>query len=183
MSEETKPKDLRNDKTGSGQSPAPGEPDEETPSLENEEKAIRVLGFRLGDEEYAIDIMRIKEVTAFFAPTPIPRAPEYVLGILSLRGNIIPLFDPKIRLGFPDTGITEKTRIIVLKKGEEQVGIVVDATTSAVRVPTSRIEPPPPVIRGVDAEYLQGVVREGERMIIIMNLDEVIRMGEKEGTV
>lgn len=141
-----------------------------------EEPAIELMGFRLAGEEYAIDIMRVKEITPVFELTPIPRAPDYVLGILSLRGNIIPIFDPKKRIGLPATELTGKSRIIVLRSDEDEIGILVDAITSSARVPLRSIEPTPSVIRGIEAEYVNGVATLGDRVIIIMNMDEIIKI-------
>jgi purine-binding chemotaxis protein CheW len=151
---------------------------EEHPLEETEEEIIELMGFRLGSEEYAIDIMKIKEITPFYELTSIPRAPAYILGVLSLRGNIIPIFDAKKKIGLPETEITEKTRIIVLDNGDEQVGIKVDSISSAVQIPTNTLEPPPPVLKGVEADFITGIGRYQDRMIIIMNTDEVIQMNE-----
>lgn len=140
------------------------------------DKMAEVMGFKLGEEEYAIDIMRIKEITPLLDLTPIPRAPSYILGILSLRGNILPIFDAKKKMGLPDTVLTEKARIIVLKNEDEQVGLLVDSITSAAQIPEKSIEPPPSIIRGVEAEYVKGIGRYKGRMMIIMNIDEIIRM-------
>ncbi len=141
------------------------------------DRMTEVMGFKLGEEEYAIDIMRIKEITPFFELTPIPRAPSYILGILSLRGNIIPVFDVKKKMGLPVTELTGKTRIIVLKNDDEQVGVLVDAITSAAQIPEKSIEPPPPIIKGVEAEYIIGIGQYRGRMMIIMNIDEIIKVG------
>lgn len=153
-------------------------PGDEAPEQKRqpEEPAIELMGFRLAREEYAIDIMRVKEITPVFELTPIPRAPDYVLGILSLRGNIIPIFDPKKQIGLPEAELTGKSRIIVLKSNEDEVGLLVDSITSAARVPLRSIEPTPPVIRGIEAEYIHGVVTVGDRVIIIMNMDEIIKI-------
>lgn len=150
---------------------------EEAPERK-EEESLELMGFQLGDEEYALDIMRIKEITPLFQMTPIPRAPAYILGILSLRGSIVPVFDAKKKLGLPDTEITEKTRIIVLKNEDEQVAILVDSITSSMMIPVHTIEPPPPVLKGVEAEYIEGVGRYEDRMVIIMKIDEIIKMEE-----
>jgi purine-binding chemotaxis protein CheW len=154
------------------------ETSEEAGDLEKEEEILELMGFKLGSEEYAIDIMSIKEITPLFDMTPIPRAPVYILGIISLRGSIVPVFDAKKKMGLPDTETTEKARIIVLTNKDEQVAILVDAITSAVTIPARSIEPSPPVLKGVEAEFIGGVGRYMDRMIIIMNIDEIIKMEE-----
>lgn len=154
---------------------------DESSDQESNEEIIELMGCMLGDEEYAIDIMRIKEITPLFEMTPIPRAPSYILGILSLRGNIIPVFDARKKIGLPANEATDRTRIIVLKNEDEQVGILVDSITSAAQISARSIEPPPPVIKGVDADYIDGVGRYNGRMMIIMNIDEIIKVEEFSG--
>jgi purine-binding chemotaxis protein CheW len=148
----------------------------EKPNME--EESINLMGFKLSNEEYAVDIMQLKEITPVFELTAIPRAPEYILGILSLRGSIIPIFDLKKRIGLPETAVTEKSRIIVIKTQEDEVGILVDSITSAANIPLRSIEPPPPVIKGVQAEYISGVGRVDDRTIIIMNIEEITLIEE-----
>jgi len=143
-----------------------------------EEESLELMGFKLADEEYAIDIMQIKEITIPGALTPIPRAPEYILGILSLRGSILPVFDAKKKIGLPSGERTDRTRIIVVKHHGEEVGILVDDITSAARISVPAIEPPPPVLKGVEAEYISGVGRMDDRMMIIMNIEEICRVEE-----
>ncbi len=145
---------------------------------EKKEEVLELMGFKLGGEEYAIDIMRIKEITPLFDMTPVPRAPAYILGIISLRGSIVPVFDAKKKMGLPETETTEKTRIIVIKNEDEQIAILVDAITSAATIPTRSIEPAPPILKGVEAEFVEGVGRYLGRMVIIMNIDEMIKMEE-----
>ncbi|OIP64943.1 MAG: chemotaxis protein CheW [Nitrospirae bacterium CG_4_9_14_3_um_filter_53_35] len=164
------------DQTPKEQEAAPAAGMEETAAESVHDRMTEVMGFKLGEEEYAIDIMRIKEITPFFELTPIPRAPSYILGILSLRGNIVPIFDIKKKMGLPLTEITGKTRIIVLKNDDEQVGVLVDAITSAAQIPEKSIEPPPPMIKGLEAEYITGIGQYRGRMMIIMNIDEIIKM-------
>ncbi len=143
-----------------------------------EESFLSLMGFKLGEEEYAVDIMQIKEITIPTEMTPIPRAPEYILGILSLRGSILPVFDAKKRIGLPARERTNRTRIIIVNHQGEEVGLLVDGVTSAAHIPSSAIEPPPPILKGVEAEYITGVGRVDDRMMIIMDIEEVCRMEE-----
>jgi len=163
--------------TAAPQAPPSGATAEEEEREERgEEVVVELMGFRVAGEEYGVDIMRIKEITPVFELTPIPRAPAYIRGILSLRGNILPVFDLKRRLGLPEGEASPKARIIVLKNDDEQVGILVDAITSAARIPAASLEPPPPVLRGVEADFVSGVGRFQNRMIVILDIDRVIRV-------
>ena len=153
---------------------------EDEASAAREEPMVELMGFHVAGEEYGVDIMRIKEITPVFELTPIPRAPHYILGILSLRGNILPVFDLKRRLGLPEGEPSPKARIIVLTNRDEQVGILVDGITSAVRIPAEAVEPPPPVLRGAEADFVRGVGRFRDRMLILLDIDRVL--GVETGT-
>ncbi len=157
-----------------------GEPAAHPQEVRGAEKAVEqridLMGFRLGNEEYAVDIMRIREITPVLEMTPIPRAPGYISGVVSLRGNITPIFDPKRKIGLPQTERTDRSRIIVLNRDEEQVGILVDAITGAASVALGGMEPPPAVIRGRQADYISAVAREDDRMLIVMDIDAVTQV-------
>lgn len=160
-----------------GRPPSGGE---ENMKKGGELETLELMGFKLADEEYAIDIMQIKEITIPPELTPIPRAPDYILGILSLRGTILPVFDAKKKIGLPPREWTGRTRIIVVNHGTEPVGLLVDDITSAARIPVPAIEPPPPVLKGVEAEYISGVGRVDDRMLIIMNIEEICKVEEMD---
>ncbi len=146
------------------------------------EQRMDLMGFCLGNEEYAVDIMRIREITPLLEMTPIPRAPGYIAGVVSLRGNITPIFDPKKKIGLPQTERTDRARIIVLNRDEEQIGILVDAITGAASVAVDGMEPPPAVIRGQQAEYISGVARDDDRMLIVMDIDAITQVEGSGGS-
>ncbi len=162
------------------------EPAQVAPETAGTEKAteryLDLMGFQLGDEEYAVDIMRIREITTLLEMTPIPRAPGYIAGVVSLRGNITPIFDPKKKIGLPQTERSNRARIIVLNRNDEQVGILVDAIIGAARVALGSLEPPPAVIRGPQAEYVSGVARDADRMLIVMDIDAITRVEGAAGS-
>ncbi len=151
------------------------------PTEKAAEQRVHLMGFLLGEEEYAVDIMRIREITPVLEMTPIPRAPGYISGVVSLRGSITPIFDPKKKIGLPQTERTHRARIIVLNRDEEQVGILVDAITGAASVEPHVMEPPPAVIRGHQADYISGVARDDDRMLIVMNIDAITQVEDTVG--
>jgi purine-binding chemotaxis protein CheW len=106
--------------------------------------------------------------------TSVPRTPEYLKGIITLRGVIIPLFDLRRRLGLKETAEGSRTRIVVVYQGEEFAGLVVDSITHVMGVKVDEIEPPPPTIGVVEAEFIKGVTRHRERLVILLNLPRVL---------
>jgi purine-binding chemotaxis protein CheW len=132
------------------------------------------LCFRIAREEYAIDIMEIKEIIKPRDVTEVPRSPDFISGIISLRGLILPVFDIALRLGFVKDCCTGKERVVVVRCGEGYCGIMVDEVSQVVRLAEESLEPPPPVLDGIDRDFVTGIGRQGERMLILLNMDKVL---------
>ena len=138
------------------------------------ETHIELLGFMLADEQYALDILEVKEIVRLHAITPVPRSPDWLKGIVTLRGVIVPIFDLRSRLGLAEIEYGPETRIVVVYRGEEFAGLIVDRITQVMRLPVEAIEPPPQTIGPVEAEYLRGLVRFREQLVILLNLPRVV---------
>jgi purine-binding chemotaxis protein CheW len=135
---------------------------------------VELLAFMLGDEEYALKMEEAREIIRWRKPTKVPRAPEYVIGIISLRGIILPVFDVKKRLGLGEMKPSRYTRIIVVSEGGSLSGMVVDRITGVTAVPEKGIESAPAVIGGNEAEYIEGVGRAGERLLILIRASRAL---------
>ena len=141
----------------------------------NEEAGLRqVLTFALGSEEYALDITDIREIIKPREITDIPRVPDFILGIISLRGIIIPVFDLKRRLKLGAAELSALTRIIVCQLGDRVIGLLVDSISQVVHLSEKHIEPPPAVLSGVDRDLVVGVGRQQGRMMILLHLPSVL---------
>ncbi len=138
----------------------------------------KFVGFTLGKEEYAVDILKVKEIKLMIAITRVPKAPSFVEGVINLRGEIIPIIDLRKKLSLPVSPQTEDSRIIVVELEERLVGIIVDSVSEVLELPDDKISPPPPIIAGIEAEYLRGVGRLGERLLILLDLDRILTMQE-----
>ena len=138
-----------------------------------------LISFIVGDEEYGLDILRVKEVIRIREITRLPRAPSFVKGIINLRGDVIPIIDLRDKFGLEHQDYTSKTRVIVVDVDDRLVGMVVDAASQVVRMPRDRIEPPPPIAGGLSAEFIRGVGKLDERLIILLNIDRILSTQEK----
>ncbi|GAM08190.1 chemotaxis protein CheW [Geobacter sp. OR-1] len=132
------------------------------------------LCFRVCNEQYAINIMEIKEIIKPREITEVPRVPEFITGVLSLRGIIIPVFNMGKRLHLEPVAPSSKERIIVVSKGEELFGIQVDEVLQVVRIPEGGIEQPPAVLEGIDRDFVQGIGRHPSGMLILLNLESIL---------
>jgi len=148
-------------------------PDDEDKSPSDLERNLEYLCFRVSDEIYGINIMDIKEITKPREVTEIPRAPEFVSGIISLRGTIIPIIDMRLRLGLTRENTTGKERIVVIKNQQSYSGLLVDEVIQVVRVDKENMEPAPSVLEGIDRDFVSGIGRSAGRIIIILNLDSI----------
>jgi purine-binding chemotaxis protein CheW len=147
------------------------------PAGSGEERQLVV--FQLGAELYGVDIARVHEIIRLQSITRVPRAPSFVEGVINLRGKVIPVVDLRRRFGLPLAEHTRATRTVVVEIGDQVVGIIVDSVSEVLRVSTSTIEPPSPVVAGIDSEYLQGIAKLPERLVILLDLDRVLAREER----
>ncbi len=149
-----------------------------TEDNEQNEEIEQLVGFVIGDEEYAVPILSIQEIIKPIEWTRVPFVPEYVLGVFNLRGNVLPLIDLRKKFNVPASEIDENTRFIVMKIQNEDVAFVIDRLTSAIRIPKKNITPPPETYNNED-EIISGVGRlENNRIITILNVDNLIKKDE-----
>ncbi len=134
------------------------------------------LGFHLADEEYALDITRISEIIKVREFTDIPRSQEFVLGIISLRGVVVPVFDLRRRLNLGTSEILPTSRIVVSQCDDITVGLLVDSINQVVNLADDVLEPPPGVLSGLDRDMVAGIGRSHGRMIILLNLKNVLNV-------
>jgi purine-binding chemotaxis protein CheW len=134
-----------------------------------------LVTFLLGDEEYGLDVRLVQEIIRLTEITPVPRAPEFVKGVINLRGRIIPVVDLKHRLtlGHVD-GQSRAARIVVAKLRERLVGLLVDGASQVLKVPLSLIEPAPEEVVEVDVDYIRGVAKLENRLVILMDLTRIL---------
>lgn len=131
------------------------------------------LSIRVSDEIYGINIMQLKEIIKPREVTEVPRAPAFVSGIISLRGVIIPVLDMLKRLGLKREAVTGKERVVVVKHGEAYSGLLVDEVIQVVRISRDCFEAAPAILDGIDRDFVSGIGRADNRMIILLNLESI----------
>ena len=132
------------------------------------------LTFTLGQEEYGVEILKVQEIKGYAAVTPIPNTPAYVKGVVNLRGAIIPIVDLRAKLAMPETTYNQFTVIIVVRVGAKTVGVVVDAVSDVLNIPTTDVQPTPDFGAQVDARFISGLARHGEKLVVLLDIDKVL---------
>jgi purine-binding chemotaxis protein CheW len=133
-------------------------------------EVIQLVSFMLDEVEYGVDILRVHEILRYPDITRLPNTPDFIKGVINLRGNVIPVVDVRIRFGFPKGDITDLTRIIVVETGGKQVGLLVDNVYQVVRIPFTNVDPPSELITGVSEDFITGIGRLKDRLIVILNM-------------
>src|SRR5262245_21497089 len=145
------------------------------------DELVQLAAFRIGGEEYAIDIMRIKVIIHPLKITKVPKAPPFIEGVVELRGQILPIVDLRKRFELPNLEVTRATKYIIASLERRIIGLVVDAVSEVLRVPRKEIKPPPELgfADGAQASFFTGVCHVADRIIMILDLDQILTRQEK----
>ncbi|RLB03581.1 MAG: chemotaxis protein CheW [Deltaproteobacteria bacterium] len=149
---------------------------------EDSEQIKQLVSFVLGKEEFGVDILMVQEIIRLATITPIPNAPEFIEGVINLRGKIIPIIDLRKRLKITKEEVknAKHTRILVIEIDGNVTGFIVDAVSEVLKIPTSRIEPPPEIIvSSIDSEYISGVIKLEENLLILLDFKKILRIEER----
>jgi purine-binding chemotaxis protein CheW len=143
-----------------------------------ENNAREMLVFRLANEEYGVDILKVQEIRGYEKVTPIPRSPDYLKGVVNLRGIIVPVIDLRVKFAMPDPTYDSFTVVIVLRIAGRIIGAVVDAVSDVVRLAPNEIREAPKLGAMVDSSYLSGVATQGNRMILALDIEKLLSANE-----
>ncbi|MTI48582.1 chemotaxis protein CheW [Sporosalibacterium faouarense] len=136
--------------------------------------------FKLGNEEYGIDIMNVREIVPHQESIKVPNAPKFVSGIINFRGKVIPIVDLKKRFDLLEKEIDGNTRIIVINLDDRQIGFIVDEASQTIRLEDKDVDPAPDIVSSIERRYITGVGKKEDRLIILIDLEKVLTEEEKE---
>lgn len=137
----------------------------------------KYLTFALADEQYGVEIMKVREIMGFLDITAVPRMPTYMKGVINLRGKVVPVVDLRIKFGLPEVERTQETCIIVVDVGKE-VGIVVDTVCEVLDIDGGNIEPPPSMGGAVNTSFILGMGKVVDAVTMLLNIDKVLAAEE-----
>ena len=153
----------------------------ETRGLLKQDGVSKVLTFLLATEEYAIDILFIEEITRPFAVTYVPRVAPYILGVVSLRGRVIPILNLHARLGLASFVPGDKNRFVICQMERSEVGIVVDKVSDVVNLTSDQLQAPPAKIAASGSGFIKNIGRVKDRILIILDVEKVLRIHQETG--
>jgi len=138
---------------------------------------LQIVAFRLGHAEYALPIEYVQEIIRVQPITRVPKAPFWVEGVINLRGTVVTVCNLHKRFNMPDLQPTDETRITIIKLQETIAGILVDAASDVIRIPQGAVESPPDISGNMDKEYITGVAKVGERLMIVLDPQKLLALG------
>ncbi len=138
------------------------------------ENVVQLVGFMVGDEEFAVPILDIQEIIKPIEYTRVPKTPDYVLGVFNLRGSVLPLIDLRMKFGLSRSKESEETRYMVIKHNDDVAGFVIDRLTQAMRIPEKNIDPAPETIHD-DQNFIYGVGKQEDKLVSILNVENLLK--------
>jgi len=147
--------------------------------MENEEiYEKKVIVFQLDEEEYAVSVQQVGSIERIQPITRVPQTEAFVKGVINLRGVITPVIDIRIRFGLEEKEYTESSRIIIVYLDDMEVGLIVDSANDVIDIPENAIDPAPEIIGSIDTDYIEGVAKMDDRLLILLDLEKVLTPGE-----
>ncbi len=144
------------------------------------QELLQLVSFKIGNEEFGIDILKVQEIIRLMAITQIPNSPDFVVGVINLRGRVIPVIDLRVKLGLPSIDHNSSTRVVVVEINQTTVGFIVDAVSEVLRIPKSITEAPPAIVAGIESEYITSIAKLEDRLLIFLDLERVLTVIEKK---
>lgn len=140
-------------------------------------RLLQLVSFKLGNEEFAVNILEVQEINRMTEITKMPGLSYHVEGVVNLRGRVIPVVSLRKRLGLPEKEDNEHSRIMIMDIGGNTMGLIVDAVSEVLRIPSDIVEPPPPLSTGSSADYIEGVAKLEDRLIMLVDLKKLFGVG------
>jgi purine-binding chemotaxis protein CheW len=142
-------------------------------------EANKLVTFRLGEDYFAADIFSVERVLRYSVPTSVPDMPAYIEGVIDYQERVVPIVNLRLRFELPKMDAVPETRTLVLNVAGEWIGVVVDAVTEVASFDRAAVQPPPKIFRGLAGDYLKGIIRRGERLVIFLDVDQLLSSTER----
>lgn len=146
----------------------------------DQQKLLQLVSFKIGEEEFGVDILSVQEINRMSQITKVPNTPDFIEGVINLRGRIIPVLDLRVKLGLMKLEHNKNTRIVVVELKEQTVGFIVDEVSEVLRIPKNITEAPPAMIGGIDSEYITSIGKLEDRLLILLDLEKILSLSEYE---
>lgn len=140
--------------------------------------ALQIVCFKVGKEEYGIDILKVQEILKLPKITPLPKSAEFIMGVMDLRGKVIPIIDLSKRFRIENGGAGVGKRAIVVDIRKKRVGLAIDSVSHVVKVDGKDIEPPPPIVKGISGRYIVGIAKLAEGFVIVLDIEQILTAEE-----
>lgn len=141
---------------------------------------LQIVVFNLDNSYYGVHILQVQEIIKMTEITKLPNTPEFVEGIVNLRGSIIPVMDLRRRFGLKALEIKDDWKILILKTGDVKFGVMVDQISEVEKIPVDIIETPPKVVSGINGEFISGIAKTKERLLILLDIEKILTNDEQE---
>lgn len=132
------------------------------------------IGFRVRTEEYGLMLQSVREIVTTPQITRVPKSPKHVLGVINLHGNVVPVLDIARRFGIGEATLTVESKVVVVEDGTETVGILAESVGKVIRIRRSELRPPPPLVAGIAAEFLDSILRSNDHFVVFFNLAKTL---------
>lgn len=145
----------------------------------NATELSKIVTFRLGEDYFAADIYSVERVLRYQSPTPIPNVPAWIEGVIEYLGRVVPVINLRRRFELPELSVASETRILVFNASGEWVAAIVDAVLEVSALDQATVSPPPALFRGLSAEYLKGIVRRKERLVVLLDIARLLSSSDR----
>ena len=142
------------------------------------DEVVQLVSFNIGEEEFGVDILKVQEINRMVEITRVPNSPDYVEGVINLRGKVIPIIHMRKRLGMPAKPLDKDTRIIVVEIDKKVIGFIVDSVNEVLRINKSITEPPPSMVAGIDSDFITSIAKLEDRLLILLDLEKILTKSE-----
>ena len=144
----------------------------------DQKELLQLVSFKIGDEEFGVDILSVQEINRMSQITKVPNTPDFIEGVINLRGRVIPVIDLRVKLGMPRKDHDKNTRIVVVELKGQTIGFIVDEVNEVLRIPKEITEAPPNMVGGVNCDYITAIGKLEDRLLILLDLGKILSTSE-----